>query len=855
MNAPVDVSFFHRAAKPLTSYRPYWAKRFGTAPFLPMSRAEMDQLGWDSCDVILVTGDAYVDHPSFGMSVIGRVLEAQGFRVGIIAQPDWHSAEAFKALGRPNLFWGVTAGNMDSMINRYTADRKIRSDDAYTPGDVGGKRPDRAAIVYSQRCREAYKDVPIVLGGIEGSLRRIAHYDYWSDKVRRSIVVDSKCDILLYGNAERALVEVAHRLAAREPVENITDVRGTAFFRRASEDGWFELDSTVVDEPGVVEPHINPYMTTSEQAEAQGQTCSKEEGGGAAAQDGTSVASVQPVAAQPVAAQPIAAQPIQFVPNPSLRGRGKQPPRERTVLRLPSYEQVKSDPILYAHANRVLHLETNPGNARALVQAHGEGVTARDVWLNPPPIPLTTAEMDWVFGLPYARSPHPSYADENGSHEGATKIPAWEMIRTSVNIMRGCFGGCTFCSITEHEGRIIQSRSEDSIIQEVEDIRDKVKGFTGTISDLGGPTANMYRLGCKSPEIEAACRKPSCVFPGICQNLHTDHGPLIKIYRRARNLPGIKKILIGSGLRYDLAVKSPEYVKELVQHHVGGYLKIAPEHTEAGPLSKMMKPGIGSYDRFKQMFEQFSEEAGKKQYLIPYFIAAHPGTSDEDMMNLAIWLKKNGFRADQVQTFYPSPMATATAMYHSGRNTLTKVRRQMRDAGEESVDIVRGEKRRRLHKAFLRYHDPNNWPVLREALKAMGRADLIGNGKHHLIPTYQPLVDGGYQSARRKNSTPGTGVASRAVVSQQAKAHAIGKAGGAGRSAAPGRMQEDSREPREDVRFRPAQPQPGRMLTQHTGLPPRAGTGATGRAKGTAGGKPAKGAASGKPQSGARRPR
>ncbi|MDR2332744.1 MAG: YgiQ family radical SAM protein [Burkholderiaceae bacterium] len=804
MNAPIDVSFFHRAAKPLTSYRPYWAKRFGPAPFLPMSRAEMEQLGWDSCDIILVTGDAYVDHPSFGMAVIGRVLEAQGFRVGIIAQPDWQSAEAFKALGKPNLFWGVTAGNMDSMINRYTADRKIRSDDAYTPGDVGGKRPDRAAIVYSQRCREAFKDVPIILGGIEGSLRRIAHYDYWSDKVRRSIVVDSKCDLLLYGNAERALVEVAHRLAAREPVEKITDVRGTAFFRRESEAGWFELDSTEVDEPGVVEAHINPYMTTSEQAEAQGQVCSKEEGG------------EQPASASANAA---GEQTIQFMPNPALRGKGrsKLPPRDRTVLRLPSYEQVKSDPILYAHANRVLHLETNPGNARALVQAHGEGTTARDVWLTPPPIPLTTAEMDWVFGLPYARGPHPSYADENGSHEGATKIPAWEMIRTSVNIMRGCFGGCTFCSITEHEGRIIQSRSEDSIIQEIEEIRDKVKGFTGTISDLGGPTANMYRLGCKSPEIEAACRKPSCVFPGICQNLHTDHGPLIKIYRRARKLPGIKKILIGSGLRYDLAVKSPEYVKELVQHHVGGYLKIAPEHTEAGPLNKMMKPGIGSYDRFKQLFEKFSEEAGKKQYLIPYFIAAHPGTSDEDMMNLAIWLKRNGFRADQVQTFYPSPMATATAMYHSGRNTLTKVRREMRDAEEESVDIVRGEKRRRLHKAFLRYHDPNNWPMLREALKAMGRADLIGNGKNHLIPTFQPLVDGAYQSARKKNSTQGTGVASRSVNSQQAKAYAMGKA------AKPARPQ---KEKEVDVRFaKPGQPAPGRMLTQHTGLPPRAGVG------------------------------
>uniref|UniRef100_UPI0030F9671B YgiQ family radical SAM protein n=1 Tax=uncultured Acidovorax sp. TaxID=158751 RepID=UPI0030F9671B len=788
MNAPVDVSFFARAAKPLTSYRPYWAKRFGTAPFLPMSRAEMEKLGWDSCDIILVTGDAYVDHPSFGMAVIGRTLEAQGFRVGIIAQPDWQSAEPFKVLGKPNLFWGVTAGNMDSMINRYTADRKIRSDDAYTPGDVGGKRPDRAAIVYSQRCREAFKDVPIILGGIEGSLRRIAHYDYWSDKVRRSIVVDSKCDLLLYGNAERALVEVAHRIAAREPVEKITDVRGTAFVRRPDDEsgkGWFEIDSTTVDEPGPVEAHINPYMTTSEQAAAQGASCSKEEGGatdsGAASACGTGASGQNDP--NPVIAS------IQFVANPALKSKLKVPPREKTVIRLPSYEQVKSDPVLYAHANRVLHLETNPGNARALVQAHGEGVTARDVWINPPPIPLTTAEMDYVFDLPYARSPHPAYADENGSHDGATKIPAWEMIRFSINIMRGCFGGCTFCSITEHEGRIIQSRSEDSIIQEIEDIRDKVKGFTGTISDLGGPTANMYRLGCRSPEIEAACRKPSCVYPGICQNLTTDHGPLIKIYRRGRALKGIKKILIGSGLRYDLAVKSPEYVKELVQHHVGGYLKIAPEHTEQGPLSKMMKPGIGSYDRFKQMFEKFSEEAGKKQFLIPYFIAAHPGTSDEDMMHLAIWLKKNGFRADQVQTFYPSPMATATAMYHSGRNPLTRVRRQMRDEAEETVDIVRGEKRRRLHKAFLRYHDPNNWPLLREALKAMGRADLIGNGKHHLIPTFQPLTDGGYQSARRKNSTP---VGQKAVAAKPQ-----------GQAAKPG------------------QPQKGRLLTQHTGLPPR----------------------------------
>jgi len=797
----MDVSFFPRAAKPLASYRKFWAARFGTAPFLPMSRAEMEQMGWDSCDIIIVTGDAYVDHPSFGMAVIGRMLEHQGFRVGIIAQPDWTSAEAFRTLGQPNLFWGVTAGNMDSMINRYTADRKIRTDDAYTPGDVAGKRPDRAAIVYSQRCREAFKDVPIVLGGIEGSLRRIAHYDYWSDKVRRSIVVDAKCDLLLYGNAERAIVEIAHRLARREPVEHITDVRGTAFVRRADDDarlGWFEIDSTEVDVPGAVESHVNPYQTTSEQAAGQGGSCVQADAStntpaNADSMDATGVSKKIADTALSVRATVqfdinFAAQakpdvrPINFFVNPALpTGKGKQkvPVRDRTVIRLPSYEQVKADPVLYAHANRVLHLETNPGNARALVQAHGTGVTARDVWLNPPPIPLTTAEMDHVFDLPYARAPHPAYADENGSHDHATKIPAWEMIRFSVNIMRGCFGGCTFCSITEHEGRIIQSRSEDSIIKEIEDIRDKVKGFTGTISDLGGPTANMYRLGCKSPDIEAACRKPSCVYPGICQNLNTNHDPLIAIYKRGRSLKGIKKILIGSGVRYDLAVQSPEYVKELVQHHVGGYLKIAPEHTESGPLSKMMKPGIGTYDKFKTLFDKFTEEAGKKQFLIPYFIAAHPGTSDEDMMNLALWLKKNGFRADQVQTFYPSPMATATAMYHTDLNPLKGIHR---DDRTERVDVVRGDRRRRLHKAFLRYHDPNNWPLLRDALKAMGRADLIGNGKHHLIPTFQPATDGSYQSARRKNSTSVPLKPLRSGVSAR----------------------------------------PGQLLTQHTGLPPRA---------------------------------
>ena len=675
-----------QTAPDIFSYRQYWAKRLLPAPVLPMSRAEMDNLGWDECDIIIVCGDAYVDHPSFGMALVGRLLESQGFRVGILAQPDWTSVDPFREMGQPKLFFGVSAGNMDSMVNRYTSDRKIRSNDAYTPGGAAGKRPDRSVIVYSQRCREAYPGVPIIVGGIEASLRRIAHYDYWSEKIRRSILLDSKADLLVFGNAERQIVEIAHRIAAGEKAREINDLRGTAFIAKSLPADWVEVDSTSIDEPGPIDTHTDPYAMKPVKS-----ACSN---------DASPVSQVKPIHFE------------RYHPKNE---------SANTVVRLPAYEQLKDDPVLYAHAARVMHLETNPGNARALVQRHGD----RDVWLNPPPVPLTMAEMDRVYELPYTRLPHPAYNNE--------KIPAYEMIRFSVTIQRGCFGGCSFCSITEHEGRIIQNRSEESILREVETIRDTVPGFTGVISDLGGPTANMYRIACKSREIESMCRKPSCVYPGVCPNLNTDHSSLIQLYRKARALPGIKKVLIASGVRYDLAVKSPAYVKELVSHHVGGYLKIAPEHTEQGPLSKMMKPGMGAYDRFKQLFDQYSKEAGKEQYLIPYFIAAHPGTTDEDMLNLALWLKQNGFRADQVQTFLPSPMALATAMYHSGKNPLRKVTRT-----SELVPIPKKLKVRRLHKAFLRYHDPENWPMLRAALKSMGRADLIGPGKRCLIPSWQP---------------------------------------------------------------------------------------------------------------------
>ncbi|MDX1692733.1 MAG: YgiQ family radical SAM protein [Ketobacteraceae bacterium] len=706
-----------RPARELFSYPHYWAECFGTAEFLPMSRQEMEQLGWDSCDIIIISGDAYVDHPSFGMAVIGRLWESQGFRVGIIAQPDWTDVEAFRALGEPNLFYAVSAGNMDSMITRYTADLKVRQDDAYTPHNEGGKRPDRAVLVYTQKCKQAYKNVPVLIGGIEASLRRIAHYDYWSNKVRRSVLVDSKADLLVYGNAERAVVEIAHRAAAGEHLKDMQDILGTACIKNELPEALLIRDSSRVDRPGRVDPIRNPY-----EMETPDSGCARE--------------------ANPAEDIPADTQVVQL--QPARRD------KEAAIL-LPSFEKVRNDPVLYAHTSRVLHLETNPANARPLIQKHRD----RYVWLNPPAIPLSTEELDDVFELPFKRVPHPAY--------GNARIPAYDMIRFSVNIMRGCFGGCSFCSITEHEGRVIQSRSEDSVIREIEKIRDMTPGFTGTISDLGGPTANMYHLNCKSEEIHANCRRLSCVFPTICKNLVTDHSPTTNLYRRARKVEGVKRVMIASGLRYDLAVKDPEYVKELVTHHVGGYLKIAPEHTEDAPLSKMMKPGMGTYDEFKAMFDQFSKEAGKEQYLIPYFIAAHPGTRDEDMMNLAVWLKSNGFRADQVQTFYPSPMAMATAMYHSERDPIRRVSYK-----SDKVFTARGLRQRRLHKAFLRYHDPDNWPMIREALERMGKAHLIGYGKKHLVPPTQPS---GHPSA------------------------SMAKSG--------------------------SKPRKGQILTQHTGLPPR----------------------------------
>jgi len=686
----------------LFSYPKYWAECYGTAPFLPMTRKEMDILGWDSCDIIIVTGDAYVDHPSFGMAIIGRMLEAQGFRVGIISQPAWHSKDAFMELGKPNLFFGVTAGNMDSMINRYTAERRMRHDDAYTPNDEGGKRPDRAVTAYTQRCKEAFKGVPVIIGGIEASLRRIAHYDYWSDKVRRSVLFDSKADLLVFGNAERPLVEIAHRIARGEDVKSITDVRGSAFLTNQALPGWKGIDSRDIDRPGKIDPLFSPYE------EITPETCSDNE-------TKTEASAVEKDITK-------TAQPIIMADYKNKTWAKKSKPWETTYINLPTFDQVKDNKVLYAHASRIFHQEVNPTSAKPLVQSHG----TRLIWLNPPAKPLSTEEMDGVFGLEYKRVPHPSY--------GKAKIPAYDMIKTSINIMRGCFGGCTFCSITEHEGRIIQSRSHESIIAEIEDIKVKVPGFTGVISDLGGPTANMYQLNCKSEKAEATCRKPSCVWPTICGHLDTDHTPTIELYRKARKVKGIKKVLIASGVRYDLAIEHPEYIQELATHHVGGYLKIAPEHTETGPLNNMMKPGMGSYDKFKEMFDHYSKVAGKKQYLIPYFISAHPGTTDKDMVNLALWLKENNFKLDQVQNFYPSPLANATTLYHTELNSLRNITSKNLAKEDGKITVPKGAIQRRLHKAILRYHDPVNWPQVRQALTKMGLSKLIGSAPNCLVP-------------------------------------------------------------------------------------------------------------------------
>lgn len=591
---------------------------------LPMSSQEMEERGWDAVDVAFVTGDAYIDHPSFAMAILGRVLEAAGFRVGIISQPDWHAVDDWRRFGRPRLFFAISAGNMDSMINHYTANKKVRNDDAYSPGGRIGLRPDRATLAYCQRAREAFKSVPVIAGGVEASLRRLAHYDYWSDKVRRSILLDSKADLVVYGMGEDVILEIARRLALGQTVKELRGLRGVAYALGASE----------------------------------------------------------------------------------------VPPSD--AIQLPTYEEVRTSKVAFAEATKTIHNETNPYNARRLIQFHER----QAVVCNPPRFPISQAAMDRIYDLPYTRQPHPSYTEP---------IPAFDMIKDSVTIMRGCFGGCTFCSITAHQGRIIQSRSQQSVLNELQQMAVE-PGFKGIVSDIGGPTANMYQMRCSRPEVEAVCRRQSCVHPTICKLLGTDHGPLVQLLRKSRDVPGIRKVLVASGIRMDLARRSPEYMRELTQHHVGGLLKVAPEHVDPQVLDLMRKPSGDDFEKFTASFDRESRRAGKKQHIVPYFIASHPGSGLDAMIELAVFLKRNGYRPDQVQDFIPAPMDVAAAMYHTGLDPFTK----------KPVYIARNLRDRKLQRALLQFFKPENYFEVREALQKAKRHDLIGNSCDCLIPAAPP---------------------------------------------------------------------------------------------------------------------
>jgi len=627
---------------------------------LPATREEMAARGWEWVDVVFVTGDAYIDHPSFAMALLGRLLEDEGFRVAILSQPDWRNCDDWREFGRPRLFFGVSAGNMDSMINHYTANKKVRNDDAYSPGGRIGLRPDRATLAYCQRAREAYRGVPVIAGGVEASLRRLAHFDYWSEKVRRSIIMDCKADLVVYGMGERAIVEIARRMAEGQTTRDLRDMRGVVYRLGASE----------------------------------------------------------------------------------------SPPTENTVA-LPSYEQVTGDKLAFCDATRLIHHETNPHNARRLTQRHDR----ETVVANPPALPLTEGEMDRVYGLPYTRRPHPMY--------GKAKIPAYDVVRHSVQIMRGCFGGCTFCSITAHEGRIIQSRSHDSVLQEIERLGDDPT-FNGVVSDIGGPTANMYQMRCTRPEVEAKCRRLSCVHPTICKLLGTDHGPLVQLMRDAREQPGVKKVLVASGIRMDLARRDPTYMRELAQHHVGGLLKVAPEHTDPEVLDLMKKPGKEDFLAFDREFQRASKQAGKQQYLVPYYIASHPGSSLDSMIELAVFLKQNGYEPDQVQDFIPSPIDIATCMYYTGLDPFTK----------RPVHVARHLRDRKLQRALLQFFKPENYFEVRQALEQAGRHDLIGAGCDCLIPSSPPV-----EALRKRREEANRQIKRRQERDQRSQEPAAGETG------------------------------------------------------------------------------
>ncbi|QWV92616.1 YgiQ family radical SAM protein [Geomonas oryzisoli] len=577
--------------------------------FLPISLSEAKARGWNELDVIFVSGDAYVDHPSFGVPLLARLLESKGLRVGIIPQPDWRSKEPFMALGRPRLFFAVAAGAMDSMVAHYTPARKLRRDDAYTPGNRHGARPNRATIIYTSRLKEAYRDVPVVIGGIEASLRRFAHYDFWEDKVRRSALFDAKADLLVYGMGESPLLELVQRLQKGEAFASIRDIRGTAY------------PSSTAPDPGT------------------------------------------------------------------------------DLVELPSYEEVAADKAAYARSFRLLSGEQNPGCARTVIQRHAQ----RYLVCNPPAWPLSEQALDTIYALPFVKAPHPSYKEA---------IPAYEQIRNSITTHRGCFGGCAFCAITHHQGKTIQSRSEQGVLQELERLA-ALPWFRGSVSDIGGPTANMFGLSCGNAEAGAKCRRDSCLFPQICKNLITDDAASSRLLAKARRISGVKNVAVSSGVRYDLMERQPRYLRELVSHHVSGLLKVAPEHLTDRVTSVMRKPGHDCFDRFRDAFQKESVKAGKRQYIVPYFISGHPGCTLSDMVDLALMLKRWGMRVEQVQDFTPTPGTLSTCIYHTGVDPFTG----------EKVYVARTDREKGLQKSLLLYHVSEEKKNCLAALKECGRED------------------------------------------------------------------------------------------------------------------------------------
>jgi len=621
------------AHKPAPQFPPLRREAAIKRGWLPRNPDHFDE-SKHGIDFVFVTGDAYVDHPSFANAVIVRLLEDKGYRVAVLAQPDWRSEKPFSVFGAPRIAWLVSAGNLDSMLNNYTAHKRIRSDDQYSPDGKGGLRPDYATVVYAQRCRQVSKAVPIISGGVEVSMRRFAHYDYWQDKVRRSLILDARSDLVIYGMGEKPLLEVISRLKSGQKISEMRNIRGTGYAigKRSR--------------PHFADPNL-----------------SEEENWRVHLPDG--------------------------------------------VKALPCFDDIcdntPQSKKIFAKAQHIFHKEQTPGCAPIMFQDSG----TQTVVINPPQFPMTTAELDKIFDLPFTKLPHPDY--------GKKRIPAYETVKFSVNVMRGCFGGCTFCAITEHQGRAIQSRSEESVLKEVKGLK-VLPNYTGVLSDLGGPTANMYKMTCSKPEVEKICRRPSCVHPKICKLLTTDHTPIKDLMRNVRKADGVKKVLIASGVRMDLANLDQEYIDELAGHHVGGHLKVAPEHVDPDTLRLMKKPGVDIYVDFEKRFKKASQKASKEQYLVPYFVSSHPGCDTKSAVNLAEFLRARNLRPRQVQDFIPTPGTPATCMWWTG----------IEPQSQKAVWVETKMRNKRKQKALLQYWKPENETLVREALRDADRKDLIG---------------------------------------------------------------------------------------------------------------------------------